>query len=288
MKVATLRSRDLRGPRLLALVLGTNEIASAIATKLTDASFAVVMSHAPFPLVIRRRMSFHDALFGELSQVEGVVGKRADTLLEVVRIHAKQNSVAVTEMNLSDIIGLRPLSVIVDARMRKHRTPPDLRGFARVAVGIGPGFEVNVNCHTAIETHPAQTGAILSCGTTKPADGQCRDLGGAGRKRFVYSHRHGIWRTAVDIGTPVSKNRQLGWLSGTPVLAPIGGVLRGIARDGARVPEGVKLLEIDPRGRQSCWTGMDERGRDIACSAVAAIEKFILPRLSDRPRFADS
>ncbi|OAF13138.1 hypothetical protein [Bradyrhizobium neotropicale] len=276
------KTQDSCAPRRLALVLGTNEIASAIATKLTEATFAVVMSHAPFPPVIRRRMSFHDALFGELSQVEGVVGKRADTLLEIVRIHTDPNSVAVTEMHLSDIIVLRPLSVIVDARMQKHRAPPDLSGFARVTVGIGPGFEVGGNCHTAIETHPAQTGAILSRGATKAADGRSRELGEAGRERFVYSHRHGIWRTVVDIGTPVSKNMQLGRLSGTPVLAPIGGVLRGIARDGARVPEGVKLLEIDPRKRQSCWTGMDERGRAIACNAVAAIENFILPRSRDR------
>jgi hypothetical protein len=52
-------------------------------------------------------------------------------------------------------------------------------------------------------------------------------------------------------------------------------MLRGIARDGSHVPAGVKLLEIDPRGRQACWTGMDERGRRIGSSTVAAIEQRI-------------
>ncbi|MGY8684391.1 xanthine dehydrogenase [Bradyrhizobium sp. UFLA05-153] len=283
MKVAA-KTQDPRAPRLFALVLGTNEIASAIATKLTEATFAVVMRHDAFPPVIRRRMAFHDSLFGEPSEVEGVVGKRADTLAEITEIHTEPSSVAVTEMHFSDIIALRSLSVIVDARMQKHRRPPDLRGFARVTAGIGPGFEVGVNCDTAIETHPIQTGAIVSRGVTKLADGRARELGSAGRERFVYSHRDGIWRTGLDIGTTVSKGLLVGCLGGKPVQAPIGGVLRGVVRDGARLREGVKLLEVDPRGRQSCWTGMDERGRAIGCSAVAAIEKLISPRPNDRRR----
>jgi len=41
------------------------------------------------------------------------------------------------------------------------------------------------------------------------------------------------------------------------------------------VPASVKLLEIDPRGRQACWTGMDERGRRIGSSTVAAIEQLL-------------
>ncbi|MCP3476096.1 xanthine dehydrogenase [Bradyrhizobium sp. CCGUVB1N3] len=282
MKV-TAKAHHPGAPRLFALVLGTNEIASAIATKLTEATFAVVMRHDAFPPVIRRRMAFHDSLFGELCEVEGVVGKRADTLAEITWIHADPNSVAVTEMHFFDIIALRSLSVIVDARMQKRRTPRDLRGFAPVTVGIGPGFEVGVNCDTAIETHPIQTATIVSRGVTKLADGRAGELGGAGRERFVYSHRDGIWRSGVDIGTPLSKGLLVGCLGGKPVLAPIGGVLRGVARDGARVPEGVKLLEVDPRGRQSCWTGMDERGRAIGCNAVAAIEKLISPRPGDCP-----
>ena len=39
----------------------------------------------------------------------------------------------------------------------------------------------------------------------------------------------------------------LGHLSGTPVLAPRDGLLRGIVRDGSEVPAGIKLLEITTR-----------------------------------------
>ena len=54
--------------------------------------------------------------------------------------------------------------------------------------------------------------------------------------------------------------------------APFDGVIRGIARDGSSVPAHVKLIEIDPRGRNACWTGIDDRGRAIADAAVRAIQ----------------
>jgi len=262
-------------PRPLALVLGTNEIASAIAAKLTEARFAVVMSNDAFPPVIRRGMAFHDALFGEHCEVAGIVGARADSIADVMRIHRAPDQVVVTEMHLTDIIAFRYPAVIIDARMQKHLMTPDLRGVAGVAVGIGPRFEIGLNCDVAIETHPHETGAIVSQGTTKRADGKARDLGGAGRERFVYADRDSIWHTPVDIGTRVYKGLQLGSLGGTPVFAPIDGTLRGIVRDGLRVPANVKLLEIDPRGRHAYWNGMDERGRAIGSGVVAAVEQIM-------------
>ncbi|HPG04259.1 MAG TPA: xanthine dehydrogenase, partial [Rhodoblastus sp.] len=77
----------------------------------------------------------------------------------------------------------------------------------------------------------------------------------------------------------VFKGFVLGHLDGAPVHAPIDGLVRGIARDGARMPAGVKLLEIDPRGRKAKWTGMDERGRAIAEATVSAI-KIVAARKS--------
>ncbi len=60
-------------------------------------------------------------------------------------------------------------------------------------------------------------------------------------------------------------------LDGLPIQAPMDGFLRGIARDGVHAALGVKLVEIDPRGRASNWTGTDERGRAIAEAVVRAI-----------------
>ena len=95
----------------------------------------------------------------------------------------------------------------------------------------------------------------------------------AGAERFVYSQLAGRWRTAIEIGTRVYKDLVLGHLSDAPVAAPRDGVLRGIVRDGSEVMAGVKLLEIDPRGRLAQWTGIDERGRAIASATLTIVQR---------------
>ena len=62
-----------------AVILGTNEIASAVAVRLHRAGFRMVLSHDPLPPVIRRKMAFHDALFDDAVAVEGIAARRADT-----------------------------------------------------------------------------------------------------------------------------------------------------------------------------------------------------------------
>ena len=61
------------------------------------------------------------------------------------------------------------------------------------------------------------------------------------------------------------------------------GFLRGIARDGVVVPQNVKLVEVDPRGRASTWTGTDEYGRAIADAAYRVIAKAAHARHWTRP-----
>jgi xanthine dehydrogenase accessory factor len=256
-----------------AIVLGTNEIASAIAVRLCWERFRVVLSHDPFPPVIRRGMAFHDALFDDRAAVDGVVGQRAESALDIVDALAARACVAVTHLQLTDLITLRSPSVIVDARIQKHRVTPDLRGVARLAIGVGPKFSVGENCDIAIETHPARTGALLDAGETRAPDGVARTLGGVGKERFVYSARAGIWRTPLDVGAQVFKGFVLGNLGGLPVKAPMDGFLRGIARDGAVTPADAKLVEIDPRGRAANWSGTDERGRKIAQATISAIAR---------------
>jgi hypothetical protein len=258
--------------RPLAVILGTNEIASAVAVALQRAQYSVVLSHDPFPPVIRRGMSFHDALFGDQTMVEGIRGERAESMIEIARALAKPDHVAVTPLKLTDVITMRRPDILIDARMQKHRVTPDYRGIVRLTIGIGPNFTTGVNCDIAVETHPARVGTVIREGQTEAADGKARNLGNAGKERFVYSQRTGLWHTPVDIGMRVFKGFVLGHLDGVPVHAAIDGFLRGIARDATLIPAGVKIVEIDPRGRRAKWTGVDERGCAIANAVLDAIE----------------
>ncbi|MDP3067526.1 MAG: xanthine dehydrogenase [Methylocystis sp.] len=265
------------------IVLGANEIASAVAARLTREGYRVVLSHDPYPPVIRRGMSFHDALFQDRAEVDGIQGYRGETALEIVRVLTATGVVAVTSLQLTDLLALRTPDVLIDARMQKNRMTTNLRKIANLAIGLGPHFAAGLNCDVAIETHPDHAGELVATGETRPNDHVPRYLGGVGRGRFVYSARDGVWRTPLDVGARIFKDYLLGLLDGHRVLSPMDGFLRGIARDGVVVPQNVKLVEVDPRGRASTWTGTDEYGRAIADAAYRVIAKAARARHWTRP-----
>jgi xanthine dehydrogenase accessory factor len=258
-------------PYPFAVILGTNEIASAVGVYVHRAGYGVVLSHDPQPPVIRRKMAFHDALFDDAVSVDGIGAERADTGLEIRAGLGRARGVIVTELGLLDLIVIQTLDILVDARMQKYQMTPDLRRLARLTIGLGPGFSGGTNCDIAIETRPGKAGRIIQQGSTDAPDGTPRCLGGRGGERFVRAEISGRWHTAIEIGTRIFKDFVVGHLGNMPVRAPFDGILRGIIRDGTEVLAGMKLLEIDPRGRKASFTGIDDRGRIIAKAVTKAI-----------------
>lgn len=255
----------------LAVVLGTNEVASAVAVKLRKAHFSIILSHDPYPPVIRRGMAFYDALFDDVAIIHGVTGERAETALELADAASRKNCVAVTTLQLCDLLALRRIPILIDARIQKRIVTPDFRYYVGLAVGLGPNFTIGENCDIAVETMPASAGALVAEGSTANDDGEPDALGDVGRERFLIAPSEGVWHTPFDIGAWVARGQSLGNLAGISLHAPMDGVLRGVARDGAFVPAGVKLIEIDPRGRRARWTGLDTRSRPIADATLLAI-----------------
>lgn len=256
--------------RPFTVILGANEIASAVAAHLHRSGHAVVMSHDPEPPVIRREMAFHDALFNDPVTLEGVQAQYAGNGMEIRMELAQARGIVITELGLLDLIVLRRLDVLVDARMQKYLVKPDLRRLARCTIGLGPGFSAGENCDFAIETRPSRAGRIIRQGPTEKPDGAARRLGNRGRERFVYSTEPGRWHTAIEIGARLFKDFIVGHLNGVPVRAPFDGLLRGVIRDGTQVPAGVKLLEIDARGRRATWSGIETHARNIATAVAQA------------------
>jgi hypothetical protein len=260
-------------PLRFAVILGTNEIASAVAMQLHRNNYRTVLSHDPLPPVMRRKMAFHDALYDDGVAVDGIVARRADTGLEIRTSLAQASGVTVTELGLLDLIVIQAIDVLIDARMQKYLATPDLRRLGRLAIGLGPGFASGVNCDIAIETRPGKAGRVLHQGCTDQPDGISQRLGNHAGERFVRAHSSGRWNTAIEIGTRVFKDFVVGHLGNEPMRAPFDGILRGIVRDGTDVPAGAKLLEIDSRGRCANWTGTDDRGRLIATAVADAISR---------------
>jgi len=259
----------------LAIVLGTNEVASAAAVYLKKTGRDVILSHDPLPPVMRRGMAFYDALFGDPARLEGIEAKRIDFILEAYAVFAEENQVAITPLGLTELLVLGQIDLLVDARMQKYAEKPDLRGLAKVSVGLGPGFHVNGNCDLAIDTKPGLQSMILRQGITQEPDGKSILLGNVGAERFVRAEENGRWHTSLELGMRVYKDVILGHLNGEPVRAPFDGILRGLVRDGTEVFSGLKLIEIDPRaGRAAKWSGIDERPRQIASTTRLAVEIY--------------
>src|ERR1700755_1682373 len=101
-------------PFRFAVILGTNEIASAIAVGLHRKGFRIVLSHDPAPPVIRRKMAFHDALFDDAVTVDGIAARRADTGIEIRSLLDTDDAIIITELGLLDLIVVRTLDLLVD------------------------------------------------------------------------------------------------------------------------------------------------------------------------------
>lgn len=256
----------------LAVVLGSNEVASAIGARLARSRRAVVLSHDPLPPVLRRGMAFHDALWGEEVVVDGVRARAVENLLELLAVGEAGAAVAITRMGLVDLMPLGRFDLLVDARLHKYAVTPDLRPFADATIGLGPGFTAAVDCDVAVETHPDRLGLLVTRGATAPPDGAPPRLGGHGEARYARAAFAGTWRTALPIGVRVYRGQRVGRLDREPVRAPMDGILRGLVRDGAEVPAAAKLVEVDPRPRrEAAWTGVDPRGRILAEAVIEAV-----------------
>ncbi len=60
-------------------------------------------------------------------------------------------------------------------------------------------------------------------------------------------------------------------VEGIPLQVKVGGILRGILRDGLPVKENMKVGDVDPRGaRENCFT-ISEKARAIGGAVLEAV-----------------
>jgi xanthine dehydrogenase accessory factor len=245
-----------RAGRAYAVILGANEVASALAVELRRAGWSVVLTEDPTQPVLRRGMAFYDTLFGDPTALAGMRATRADTTAEILATMDGDPEVVITAVGLLDLIVLGRIDQLVDARLQRAGALPDLRWLARVSVGLGDGYVAGVNCDIAIGEDTAPISA---------ADHHAR--------RTITAESGGIWRTPLDIGAHVFRGVALGKFDQTSILAPLDGILIGLVRDGTPVNAGAPLVEIDRRIRQVKWSGLDHRGKAFARATLKAIRE---------------
>lgn len=261
---------DAQAP--VVLVRGSGDVGSAVAHLLLRSGYGVVIHDIDRPTAPRRGMAFVDAIFDGTCELEGVSARRVDDIVGLAPAIAAREEVCLTTSGLGLVLADVQPDVLVDARMRKRDDPEPQLDLAPLTIGLGPNFVAGETTHLAIETQWGDAlGALVTSGSTRPLGGEPRSFDGHGRDRFVYAPVTGVLRTDAAIGDRVSAGDVVATIGRQALVAPLDGILRGLTHDDVPVTQGLKVVEVDPRGDVSAAVGLGARPTRIAEGVLAAI-----------------
>lgn len=263
-------ARKVKLKDLVVLVKGGGEMATGVAHRLARCGFRVCMTEIPEPLAVRRGVAFCEAVFEAQKEVEGLLANRVTRREEIPAAWEKGEIPVIIDPQGAIRKELRP-EVVVDAILAKRNTGTRIDD-APLVIGLGPGFRVGQSVHFVIETNRGhRLGKVIEEGEADPDTGIPGEIGGYSRERVLRAPLSGRFSGKKRIGDQVQKGELVAKVEGASVEAKIGGVLRGILRDGLRVQEGMKVGDIDPRGnREHCFT-ISDKARAIGGGVLEAI-----------------
>lgn len=241
----------------MIMIRGGGDLATGIAHRLHRSGFAVVITEISQPTVIRRSVSFADAVFAGEVTVEGITG-RLSNYQEVESFLAKGIIPVLIDPDGDYLTKLKPDGV-VDAIIAKVNTGTALRD-APVVIGVGPGFTAGEDVHAVVETARGHNlGRVYLQGSAIPNTGIPGDIGGHTIERLIRSPGDGILQSCCTIGDIVALGDTVAIVDGKPAQAAMSGMIRGILQDGLTVFKGMKIGDIDARCElEHCFTISDK------------------------------
>lgn len=254
----------------LVLIRGAGDLASGVAHRLRLAGLDVVMTEIAQPRAIRRAVSFASAVYEGRAVVEGVEARRVETADEGRHAIAQGQVAVLVDPEARIALSLRP-EVLVDAIMAKRNLSTIITA-APLVIGLGPGFTAGVDVHVVIETMRGHNlGRVITSGGAEPDTGIPSPILGYTRERVLWSPAEGLLRAHRRIGERLEAGTAIAEVAGLPVVAGVGGVLRGLLHDGLHVRTGEKVGDVDPRGVvEHCFT-ISDKARAISGSVLEAV-----------------
>ncbi|MBI3241821.1 MAG: EF2563 family selenium-dependent molybdenum hydroxylase system protein [Chloroflexi bacterium] len=254
----------------LVLIRGGGDLATGIAHRLRRAGLAVLVTELPQPLTVRRAVAFAEAVYEGEIEVEGITARRApDLQAALICINVGEVAVLVDDVGLS-LPRLQP-PIVVDARMAKQ--PLDTRlTDAPLVIGIGPGFVAGENCHAVVETNRGHNlGRVYWQGCAETDTGQPEAVQGFTGQRVLRAPSDGLFIGHARIGDKIKAGEALASVAGQPIITTFDGVLRGILHDGIPVTAGMKVGDLDPRGRPDYCFTISDKARAVGGGVLEAI-----------------
>ena len=255
------------------VVKGAGEMASAVAWRLYMANLRrICMLDLDQPLCVRRQVSFCTALESGAAAVEGVRAVATRDWSEIGQAWEAQCIAVVSTTGWARIAAAAPApDVVIDAILAKSNLGTR-RDEAPLVIALGPGFTAGVDCHLVIETNRGHDlGRIIACGSAEPNTGIPGDIAGHTDARVLRAPVAGRFDSQRAIGDSVRRNDVIGQVAGHPVTAGLDGMLRGLIRPGTEVTAGLKLGDIDPRGKREHCRTISDKARAIAGAALEGV-----------------
>ncbi len=253
----------------IVLIKGAGDMASGIACRLFRSGFAVVMTEIAEPTVIRRTVSFAQAVFDGEMTVEGIVGRLAE-VEGVEAVLAEGEIPVLIDPDGKAVEKLKPWAV-VDAILAKRNLGTS-RAQAEVVIGVGPGFTAGVDVHAVIETKRGHyLGRVILDGAAIANTGVPGEIGGYSVERVVRSPRAGVFKALSKIADRVTAGEVIARVADEEVRATIDGVLRGLLQDGLEVPADFKIGDIDPRCAIEHCATVSDKARAIGGGVLEAL-----------------
>ncbi len=244
--------------RALIVVRGGGDLASGVIYRLYRAGFPVIVTELETPILVRRTVSYGEAVYSGAITVEGITARLAADDDDVRRLLAIGDVPVIVDPNGELISRLRP-AVVVDARMVKKNLGTTLAD-APLVVALGPGFVAGVDCHAVIETNRGHNlGRVIHQGPTEPDTGTPGKIEGHTHTRVLRAPASGHVRAHAAIGDTIEARQMIAEIGEQTIIAPFTGVLRGLIHERVKVEPGMKIGDLDPRAqRDNCYTISDK------------------------------
>lgn len=262
----------------LIAVKGAGDLASGVMHRLARAGFPVMATELAGPTVVRRTVSFAEAVMQGSITVEGVTARRADSVDEIRAIIAQGELPVAVDPDGAMVRELHP-AVLIEATLSKHNTGVSMND-APIVIALGPGYEAGKDVHAVVETNRGHNlGRVYLEGCAEANTGVPGAIGGYTIERLLKAPVAGTFYGVCQIGDLAHAGEMVAAIRTSdghdePVVAAIRGIVRGLLRDGLHVSAGMKIGDIDPRAaREHCFT-ISDKSRAVGGGALEAILYF--------------
>jgi len=246
----------------IVIIKGAGDIASGIAHRLWQAGFRIVMLELPQPLVVRTTVSFAVAVYQGSTEVEGITGCLAHEVSEIEHLWKKGVIPVFVDPTGKLVHSIKPY-VLVDAIMAK-RNIGTTRNDAPIVIRLGPGFVAPQDVHAVIETQRGHDlGRVIYYGSATVNTGIPGNIMGYSIQRVLRAPTTGKFKPLKQIGDIVKEGNIVAAVDDFPAFAVISGIIRGLLLPGLTVEKGMKIGDIDPRGKEINYFTISDKARAV-------------------------